>query len=57
MKRTCRRRTFAMIRQEQDRHIANFIDNHADRLAAAGEGETAAVVRGLASSVKAGLAV
>lgn len=54
-KRTCRRRTFAQVRAEQDRHIANYIANHADRLAASGQGEAAAIVRALASSVKAGL--
>lgn len=56
MKRKIHRRSFADIRKEQDRHIANYIENHADRLAAKGEGETAAIIRGLASSVKAGLA-
>lgn len=57
MKRKVKRRTFAMIRREQDRLIANYIDNHADRLKANDQAEAAAIVKALASSVKAGLAV
>lgn len=56
MKRKVKRRTFAMIRREQDRHIANYIDNHADRLAAGDQRESSIVVRSLAGMVRAGFA-
>ena len=54
MARTCRRRTFAQVRAEQDRAIAKWIGHHAEKLAASGQREAATAIRALAGMVAAG---
>jgi len=55
-KRTCRRRTFAMIRDEERRTHSKFIDGLADRYEADNRKDLAAGLRAVSGSILTGLA-
>jgi len=56
MKRTCRRRTFAQVRREEHVSLANYLENHADKLDASDQREIGSAVRALAGNLMAGFA-
>lgn len=56
MKRTCRRRTFAQVRREQDESLARYLDAHAEKLGASDQAEIAVAMRAVSGMIRAGFA-